>query len=63
LLALREKQEIEHEKQEMEKLLELEKQQAEKLISQKLFDLEKQKFELERQKTAYLHLKLFFKEK
>ena len=54
LLALREKQEIEHEKQEMEKLLELEKQQAEKLVSEKLFELEKQKFELEKQKNVQM---------
>jgi len=45
LIALREKQEV-------EKLALCEKQQAEKLISEKLFELEKQKIELERQKTA-----------
>ena len=43
LIALREKQEIEREKQEMEKLVLCEKQEAERLISEKLLELEKQK--------------------
>jgi len=54
LFALREKQEIEREKQEMEKLVLCEKQQAEKLLSEKLFELEKQKFELEKQKNVQI---------
>ena len=52
LIALREKQEIELEKQEMEKLALCEKQAAEKLLSEKLLELEKQRMELEKQKIV-----------